>query len=86
MRNVRDHGLGNEPKPLGAPRVLGPKIEAGFSCLNCGCETLFLIQVEVALDLLIGERGTSTYVGCPACPWASPTLTVAVQTKEGEGL
>jgi hypothetical protein len=54
-----------------------PKVveEAPGPCPNCGCEKLFLIEVAVEHERLIGGKGTGVYGGCAACPYASPMMT-----------
>lgn len=77
-KDPRDHGFGDSPKIQGVP-VLGDKII--HRCPNCGCVGLFNIKVEVANPSPLLRRPDSphkvvgTYVGCPACPWASPMVT-----------
>lgn len=66
----------------GVPQ-LGPRL-ADKKCPNCGCEGLFQITVEVkGLPGLNSERGTGTYVGCAACPFASPMVTIGGGKKSG---
>jgi hypothetical protein len=47
------------------------------TCPNCGCGTLSMIQVKVEDARLKGGKGIGNYVGCPACPWASPMMMAA---------
>ena len=35
------------------------------------------VSVPVKHPLLKGGEGTSTYLGCPACPFASPAVMTA---------
>jgi hypothetical protein len=78
-RNLRDYGFGDAPKVTGAPVVV-EKLED--KCPNCGCKTLFGIEVEVENPSTLLRRPTTphkvigAYVGCPACPWASPMMTM----------
>jgi hypothetical protein len=76
-RGPRDHGYGDAPTVAGAPRV-GERVPG--TCPHCACGTVFGIEVEVenpspqlrrpaAPHKVIGR-----YVGCPACPWASPMM------------
>lgn len=73
----RDHGYGDSPKAIGVPAVVsdGPP----HPCPNCGCERVFQISVTIQApaNLLVrqGNEAFSVYIGCPACPWASPALT-----------
>ena len=83
--SVRDHGLGNNGEPDGPPRVtkfLTPKDKLkGVApvCPNCECATLAEIEVnmtKIAVPFGSGalRQGVGTYLGCPACPWASPIV------------
>ena len=78
-RSLRDHGYGNKPEVRGAP-IVGDRVPGGV-CQNCGCVTVYGISVEVANPPPMLRRPTEPhrvvghYVGCPACPWASPMLT-----------
>jgi hypothetical protein len=77
-KNPRDHGLGASPKVLGAPTVV--ESIHGEKCPNCGCQSLFGVEVEVEPPSMLRRPETphkvvGVYVGCPACPWASPMMT-----------
>lgn len=84
--NLRDYGLTNS-EVVGTPTW--QRTEPALPCPNCGgllCE----VKVAVTHSLLRGNVGTSTYLGCPACPYASPALVVAaaagtVPTAKGKG-
>ena len=71
----RDHGLGGSPEVEGVPR-LSDNQPAPFDCPNCGGMTLFRIEVTVKIPLLVGGKGQGFYVGCAACPYASPMMAV----------
>jgi len=77
-RNIRDYGYGSSDSFVqGTPRVKG---ESGLPlpCPNCGCKTLYDIEVDVRHPMLTGNGiGKGTYIGCPACPFASPMIMVA---------
>jgi hypothetical protein len=76
MRNEREYGLGDStPFVKGPPRVKGQAKE--LSCPACKCQTMYDIEVDVEHPLLRGGKGVGHYVGCPACPFASPMLMVA---------
>lgn len=79
MRNLRDYGFGDSTDYVrGTPRVMG---DGPGPCPNCGCKT-FEIQMDVeGMPLLRGGKGIMTYVGCPACPWASLAMTAATTPK-----
>ena len=69
---VRDYGLPN-PVPKGIPVATKAEIDGG--CPNCGCESLHMIDMEVETPEMMKEGKTFVkYVGCPACPWASPSM------------
>lgn len=68
--NLRDYGL-PDSEVTGIP--VATPMKATPPCPNCGCKTLMSIEVEVT-QALVGGPGISTYVGCPACPWASPAM------------
>ena len=73
--NTRNHGYPDfGEKPTGIPVVKG-QVPIGNTCPNCGCESLFSIEVPMDHPKLKGGKGIGTYVGCPACPWASPMVT-----------
>jgi hypothetical protein len=78
--NIRDYGLG-ATNVSGRPRVIEklniPKEECKdeVCCPNCQCETLYEIEVDVTSAGGMGA-GTGKYIGCPACPWASPCITI----------
>jgi hypothetical protein len=73
--SVRDHGYGDSPEVVGVPRVVQKVLLS--ACPNCGCETVYLIEVHVKNERLKGGEGVGNYVGCPACPWASPMMSRA---------
>lgn len=73
----RDHGLGSAAKANGTPRVTGQLNE---QCPHCGCDRVYSIEVEIAdppptLRRPPGpHRVIGRYLGCAACPWASPMM------------
>jgi len=71
MKDLRDYGLG-ETKPTGVPTWT--PIE--HTCPNCKAQ-LCEVQVRTENPLLRGGKGLCTYMGCPACPYASPAMSVA---------
>lgn len=60
----------------GVPRVKGVATDMG-GCPHCHCATLYDLEVTVESPLLTTGKGIGLYVGCPACPFASPMLMVA---------
>jgi hypothetical protein len=87
-KNSRDYGLNADCEPKGAPKAI-PLSETTrvapidiLECPNCKCTDLMEIQVEVSNPVLSGGGGVGYYIGCPACPYASPMLAVA-NTQSG---
>jgi hypothetical protein len=81
---LRDYGLPNPTKVIGRPSWKATDEE----CPNCGARLCF-VSVDVEMPKLRGGRGVSRYLGCPACPFASPAMVVSdmagsnVQSTEG---
>ena len=74
--NPRDYGLGN-PTVDGSPR-LGPYMDdAEALCPYCKGHTLFELSIDVIDKRLRGGKGIGKYLGCAACPYASPMVMVA---------
>lgn len=83
--NLRDYGLGAAAKPTGKPCAtplpadVQARLEREGGCPNCGgVSTVFEISVGAEHPLLTGGEGITTYMGCAACPWASPAITRAL--------
>ena len=73
----RNYGLPNG-KPIGTPKAKPLEGKAGEeNCPNCGCDTSMEIRVEMEQEMLKGGKGTGIYVGCPACPFASPCMMIS---------
>jgi hypothetical protein len=73
--SLRDYGL-PDPTPTGTPTwepAEGPEMK----CPNCGAQ-LCVVTVTAKMPQLRGGGGVCTYFGCPACPYASPSVTRAV--------
>ena len=66
---LRDYGL-PDFGVVGRPKAT--KAIGEHECPNCGCEALHCIEVEV--EVMEGTSGLGKYIGCPACPWASPMM------------
>ena len=83
MTTIRDHGYGDSPEVTGVPKASPPSDtvtglhDKDEGCPNCGCKELMQVEVDVKSPILKGGEGTGVYVGCPACPWASPMMSVA---------
>ena len=69
--SLRDYGL-PKVEAIGIPTWVPVEVP----CPNCGAP-LCQVQVRVRMANLRGGEGMSTYLGCPACPFASPTVTCA---------
>lgn len=78
----RTYGLGaSDDYVKGPPRVVSGATDLP-ACPVCGCVTLFNIAIAVEdHPLLKTGTGTGFYVGCPACPFATPMLMVAGTPK-----
>ena len=71
--SLRDYGPNlPTPRPLGVPEW--SICEEGANCPNCGAR-LCTISVKVGMEGLEGKVGTCRYRGCPACEYASPSVT-----------
>ncbi len=80
--SLRDYGMPN-PEPLGVPQWSRCE-DAKAICPNCGA-CLCEVRVPVKLDNVSGGEGLCTYLGCPACPYASPSMTRSAKiTQDGE--
>ena len=81
-KNIRDYGLPNS-EVLSVPVTKElPEHLKKEPCPNCGCQSLAMLEVDVKQDLVRGGVGKGVYIGCPACPWASP-LSIR-QTIKGD--
>ena len=76
---MRDYGLPN-CEVIGAPTAVAPDLPVS-ACPMCGCKEVMIVTAQVTQKLVKGGKGTGTYLGCPACPWASPMVIVS-NTKE----
>ncbi len=87
-KNLRNHGLNNGCNPVGIPKATpatGKDRVAPVDdiyCPNCGCKELMQVEVAVENRMLNGGTGVGYYLGCPACPWASPMMAIAMQQKD----
>lgn len=71
VSKLRNYGL-----PASDPVGIPTWTQADVMCPNCG-SNLCLVRVKVKQELVRGGVGTSTYLGCPACPFASPAMVVS---------
>jgi hypothetical protein len=82
--NPRDHG-GVSVQQHGTPRVTALLEEGkGPACPYCGCLRLAMCEVDVVDSRLTQGHGTGTYMGCPACPWAGPMVTMTAPPAKGD--
>lgn len=90
---IREYGGLNphEFGDVGVPSVLGYPDDLEMACPNCGCASLANLEVAISptkppLTLIRGVSGggkiRGTYIGCPACPWASPMMMAPVPKGE----
>jgi hypothetical protein len=80
----REYGYGKPPKPIGAPVAV--EAEGLPPCPHCGCVRTFSLTVKLEagppqLRVPEGCVPVGTYIGCPACPFASPMISTAVKEK-----
>jgi len=70
----RDYGFGDPTPYLNGKPVVGSRVD-GAECPHCKCEMIFSITIPIVdHPLLKTKHGEGRYVGCPACPWASPMI------------
>lgn len=62
---MRDYGL-PDPEVNGTPTWEA----ANINCPNCGARVC-----RVSVPVTKPMEGICRYLGCPACPWASPSIT-----------
>ena len=75
--NVRNYGLpDSDPTSVPVAKPAPANIRK-VGCHLCGCKELMEITVEVEQPLLKSGTGTGTYLGCPACPFASPMIVIS---------
>ena len=89
MEDLRNHGLGQGCVPTGVPKAkLATRkrtaIAADVECPNCGCLQIMEVEVPVKNKQLSGGSGVGYYLGCPACPFASPTMVVSCEKAQSE--
>ena len=76
--SLRDYGL-PDPDPIGPPAWERAPANTP-PCPNCGGH-LCTVTVGVEMPQLRGGTGICSYFGCPACPYASPSMTRAVMVE-----
>jgi hypothetical protein len=82
MMSLRDYGMGSAGTPAGKPTWEKAEPIDGIepNCPNCGAH-LCQVSVPVTHPQLKGGKGICSYLGCPACPYASPAMTRAVDPE-----
>ena len=70
--SLRDYNL-PDPTPVEGAVPTWQPAPAGTACPNCGSR-LCEVHLEVTMPQLRGGIGICTYLGCPACPYASPSM------------
>ena len=43
-------------------------------CPHCGCTSIHQVTVRMKTPRMRTGEGICRYLGCPACPWASPAV------------
>ncbi len=92
MFEERDYGIPTDDLgELGTPELVDTK-STKIACPNCACKDTFAVKIRInnvsskapSVKLLRGVTNGGVvygnYVGCPACPWASPMMMTAVET------
>lgn len=77
MSDLRSQGV--RPEVIGSPKAKQP--DTPVDCPNCGCD-LMEVRVLVRHPLLKGSEGHGIYMGCPACPYASPIAMTSAGAKK----
>ncbi len=73
-KNLRDYGFGSVGTPVGKPTWKAATDAP--DCPNCGGK-LCAVELLVENKQLKGGVGKAHYLGCPACPWASPAVVAS---------
>ncbi len=81
----RDYGMDDpnaevagRPKAVPLDAEMQERVNAQGGCPNCGCYEVMEITIPMNNPLLRGGMGQGKYLGCPACPWASPMVTTTI--------
>lgn len=82
-KGLRNYGMPDCGEPLKPPKAT--VISTRMMCPNCGCTNVMSVEVLVSNKLLRGGVGLASYLGCPACPWASPAMVAATLPGQSEG-
>ena len=82
---LRDYGFGSLEETGG--EITGTpvwEVSDKMVCPNCGAKVCD-IQVSCNHSMIRGTKANVRYMGCPACPWASPALISSVEPIGSEG-
>ncbi len=80
--SLRDYGL-PDPTPVKGAVPQWKSAPEGADCPHCGSH-LCEITLEVTMPQLRGGYGICHYLGCPACPYASPSVTRSIPPGQGD--
>jgi len=87
---MREYGLGSAQQYVVGPPRLHKVLREPIGdvcpvCPNCKCECLCEIEVDIkGHPLMKGKDAVGRYLGCAACPWASPMVIVNLSHLGGE--
>jgi len=74
----REYGL-DQPETIEEETPKAKLVEdAAAFCPNCGCTAIHECSVKVKHPIVVGGFGQATWLGCPACPWASQAVIVGI--------
>ena len=94
---LRAHGFSAMPEPMSVPKatpidkskksktsapVMSKVTNNLEECPNCRCREIMQIEVDVKNQKLRGGTGVGFYLGCPACPWSSPMMSVSHKSMQ----
>lgn len=77
-KNLRDYGLPSG-EPDGTPTW--KKLDQSMPCPNCKCELVHVTIPMKNVPMLRGGSGMGIYLGCPACPFATPMMVAAKEVE-----
>lgn len=71
--NRRDYGLASAGEPIAPPEWAVPLVPE--TCPYCKGDLVHVRVLAKLPDLVGGGEGYIYYLGCPACPYASPAVS-----------
>lgn len=77
LRGCYGDGPENDPYEPPIAKLVGPIEGKQPECPNCGCAQVMEITCQIKDSRLRSGEGIGKYLGCPACPWASPMAIVS---------